>query len=256
MTNAQAILCLAIMQFLETEPEHPQAEEYRARLDEFLAYLASLRMEDGRFHSRFSKADGKPTKGPSPYADGEALLALTRASHQFDDDSRKKEILDSAEAMFNIWFKDSKKKTHQFYQWGSMAYLDLYKTKWPGSKQYAERTIKMALWRIGKLPKNPKYNMATAYEGLVPAWQLAKLTEEKACQKRIGRQIDRGLYDLVAWQVGGPRQIAYLKKNKPKNDKYVGGVLSHRDGPLLRVDYTQHQMNALYMARKYVYAEE
>jgi UDP-N-acetylmuramoyl-tripeptide--D-alanyl-D-alanine ligase len=256
-TNTLALVTMTLVDFLQADPNHPQAEEYRTVANELVDQMQSLRMKDGLYHARYSTQTGNGADDPSPFSDGEVLLALAKAALHLERDDLKDSLLESGDAMFRRWFLENKKQRKQFYQWGSMAFLEIYRTKWKGSEVYAERSIEMANWLVDDIEdRQSKYNTSTSYEGLISAWEIARLTENEKAKNRIERQIDKGVRHLHTFQVGNPSANAFLKKNAKKiDDEFLGGVIHAPDSTDLRIDVTQHQMHALILARRYVYRD-
>jgi UDP-N-acetylmuramoyl-tripeptide--D-alanyl-D-alanine ligase len=259
-TGAVALVCLALVEMFRTDLQAPLRERYRRELDEYLRFLLSLRRPDGQFHSDYDLHSGTGSGVPSPYYDGESLLALVKAARYAGRADLQKAALGSAERMHQANVVRAQEThldsdiTKGFYQWGTMAYFELYTSGWPGTEIYASRAISLAHWMIDvHRTLLRRRNTGYAYEGLVSAWELARLTADRHSQERIGAVIARGLKKLTSWQVGGPTPNGYLRKHPTNDPRAVGGVMNAEDDPRLRVDVTQHQMHAVILARRYVY---
>lgn len=131
----------------------------------------------------------------------------------------------------------------------------------------ADYVIALGHWiihthEILERPKNTGY----AYEGIISAYAVAKNRLEESNGEDTRAQdaindfswtIDKGLYSLTSWQVGGP--LAGKNKfllNHPTNEEIaIGGVMNARNLAPLRIDTTQHQMHALMMALNTVYLD-
>jgi hypothetical protein len=263
-TGMVALVTLAKIEFLRAEPQAEEADRLREEIAGHVKFLLSLRTDEGRFQGFYRRKNGEGYKDPSPYYDGETLLALTKAANYLDHDELQPVILQAAEAMWNAYFvepgKTNDQKTRgQFYQWGSMAFLEIYESGWEGSLVYADRALEMAEWRLDRLKSSgspPRFNNATAYEGLCPAWKLAGELGNPEMQDKIGRQIDRGLRDLLTFQVGGPNPNKYLQEHSPADEIAIGGCLSAAEEPWLRIDFTQHQVHSIIMTRRFMFAKE
>ena len=69
-----------------------------------------------------------------------------------------------------------------------------------------------------------------------------------------GKAIDKGLYRLTSWQIGGPVDRNYfLSSNKTDDKVAIGGIMNSCKNPNLRIDVTQHQMHAVILARRFIY---
>ena len=71
-----ALVALAHIDYLRSVDD----PTLRQQLDEYLAFLVSARQKGGRFHGAYDHGDGTHHGNPSPYFDGESLLALVKAS--------------------------------------------------------------------------------------------------------------------------------------------------------------------------------
>jgi UDP-N-acetylmuramoyl-tripeptide--D-alanyl-D-alanine ligase len=259
-TGTVALVTLALIEFLRAEANFEERKEYEKDLAQYIQFLLSLRTENGQFHRYYGKKNGEPEGPPSPYFDGETLLALTKAAKYVGFERLKEGILESAEAMHQANVSKPLKKglwnktTKGFYQWGSMAYYELYTSGWPGVEKYADRTLYLASWMIYvSKPLEKKGNTGYAFEGLVSAWELARLIRHERALKQIGEVIDEGLLRLSSWQVGASFQNPFLKSHPTTDPRAVGGALNVADEPLLRIDTTQHQMHAVILARRFIY---
>jgi UDP-N-acetylmuramoyl-tripeptide--D-alanyl-D-alanine ligase len=225
--------------------------------------LLSLRQADGRFHGRYSAESGRGDGEPSPYSDGETLLALAKAAGRLARDDLRPVVLESAEAMHRVYVVEARRAdpdsplTKGFYQWGTMAYFELYEAGWADTERYARRAIELAHWMIDvhRTLSRPR-NTAYAHEGLISAWELARRIGDGRSQEKIGRVIEEGLCKLTSWQVGGPNPCEFLRRHPTADPQKVGGVMGGQDDPWLRIDVTQHQMHAVILARRYMYRQE
>lgn len=249
-TGTQALVVLALVDYLRSTNVSDSAR-YEQELEEYMSFLEFLRMENGQFYSTYTIEDGSPLDEPSPYFDGEALLAMVKAAKYLAYDGLEEKIEESAEIMHEVYVEDALKedpdsdRTKGYYQWGSMAYYELYTSEWSKNK-YAEWTIEMAYWMIDvhetlERSKNTGY----AYEGLIVAHELARLTGDEEAEKKIAYTIDLGLSKLLSWQVTPALTADPLG---------IGGAPNEADGVTLRIDVTQHQMHAVILALKLVYS--
>jgi hypothetical protein len=261
-TGTVSLISLTLIELLQAKPDLPNYEKYEADLNKYLDFLISLRLENGQIASKYSHETGEATAGPSPYFDGETLLAFTKAANYMNRQDLKEMILESAESMYEENIKKALKEdpdsntTKGFYQWSSMSFYEIYTSGWDDVDKYADYTIDLAYWMIDAHETLTRTrNTAYAYEGLISAWELARLTSEEDAMIKIGNVIDEGLFKLTSWQVGGPNQNSYLLSH-PTEDKFaVGGIMNHRQEPPLRIDVTQHQMHAVILALKFIYNE-
>jgi UDP-N-acetylmuramoyl-tripeptide--D-alanyl-D-alanine ligase len=249
-----ALVSLALVDLLRVAPN----EELRKRLDEHIAFLLSARHAKGRFHASYRHRTGKPVGAPSPYFDGEALLALVKAAKYLGKSELSGLVRAEAEAGFAANVKAAleddpdSSTTKGYYQWASMAYFELATWKKPGV--HGERLMDLADWMIDvhrtlKRTRNTGY----AYEGIIPAYAIAKATGATERAKKLRCTIDRGLSKLTSWQVGHPMANGYIRARNEHDARAIGGVQNHRKESRLRIDVTQHQMHAVILARRHVW---
>ncbi len=260
-TGTVALITLSLIEFLNSRSGLSSAlrEFYRAELDAYIRFLLSLRLENGQFFSTYNLSTGKGIDKPSPYYDGESLLALVKAAKYAGYTVLENKIKTSAQSMYEVNIVHALEKhpdsntTKGFFQWSSMAFYELYTSGWDDTEKYGERIIDLSHWMIDvhrtlRRTKNTGY----AYEGIIHAWETARLVNDTTSARKFSRVIDRGLYKLTTWQVGHPTQNEYLQQY-PTNDRYaVGGVLNHSSEPFLRTDVTQHQMHAVILGLKFL----
>jgi UDP-N-acetylmuramoyl-tripeptide--D-alanyl-D-alanine ligase len=261
-TGAAALVTLAVVERLRAIDDRTLRAAYEKDLDRYVAFLLSLRGRDGRFFGEYRLDDGSGFGRPSPYSDGEALLALVKAARYLGYEHLRPALLESAESMYlhhvelALAEQPDSDITKGFFQWGLMAFHEMYTAGWPGTESYADRAIAMARWMIDvhRTLDRPR-NTAYAQEGLIVAADMAERAGRKADASRIREVIDQALLGLTSWQVGGPRENEYLARNPTKDPRAVGGVMNGREDPRLRIDVTQHQMHALILARRWIYRD-
>jgi UDP-N-acetylmuramoyl-tripeptide--D-alanyl-D-alanine ligase len=265
-TNTVALHMLAMQDVLATKDDKLVDAAIREKCERDLAaeakFLLSLRLGNGRFSSTYHTTDGKGLASPTPYSDGEVLLALIRRAKQDPkDEALRQSVLESAAIMYSAYVRGAlradpnNEQTRAFYQWGSMAFYELYTAEWPGTKPYAPRAIAMARWMIDVQHINRAIdNGGHAFEGLAAAWELARLTGDAKNQQYIGAAIDRGLARLMSWQIGNaPGETEAVPKTFLRSQKARGGVVSLPGEPKIRIDTVQHQMHAEMLARKFMF---
>ncbi len=246
-----ALVSLAMIDFLAAEPAgaYPEMEK---QLKQYLAFLTSLRRQDGRFYKQYVNRSGEGVGLPSPYFDGEILLAMVKAARYLGYDQLQSAARETAQTTFRVYVDKTLQtgsdsdETKGFFQWGSMSYSELYDSKWPGTEVYAQRTIQLAHWMIDvHRTLERRRNTGYAYEGIVSAYHLAKSTGDDEAQEKFRRVCQQGLGKLLTWQVGSPLANDFLRMTQPAKPYSRGGVLNAADDPWLRIDVTQHQMHAI-----------
>ncbi len=254
-TGTMALASLALIEYLQVQPNDSNAIKL---LDDYIRFLLSLRTDSGFFYQKYRSPLGRGHGGHSPYFDGETLLALSKAANYLGYDYLKDTIVSSAEAMYQKYVVDALDKnmdsdeTKGFYQWGSMAFYEIYKAGW--GNHFADYVIDMAYWMINVhrtywRRKNTSY----AQEGIITAYHIAEETGNKKAQRRFGYIIDRVLFKLTSWQIGSKIQNQYLSERNITDSIAKGGIMNFNNDTSLRIDVAQHQMHAVILARKWVY---
>ncbi len=259
-TGTAALVTLATIEVLQTPLPRETEQRLRKDLEGYIALLLALRTSDGRFFDSYRLRDGHPYGRFSPYSEGEALLALAKAAHMERYADLKPVILESAAALHGANVTEALQNdrdsntTKGYYQWGTMAYLELHYLGWDVEGLWADRAVDMALWMIDvhRTLWRTK-NTAYAHEGMICAYELARRTGDAPAQRKIAEVVDTGLHKLTTWQVGGPIPNRFLRNHPTKDPLAQGGVMNAKDDPVLRIDVTQHQMHAVLLARRYLY---
>ena len=258
-SGTMALVSLALIDYLSTNPN--AGAIYEQQLEDYLAFILSLRKDDGHFYGDYEFETGFGFGESSPYSDGEILLTLIKAAKTMNHEEYEDIIIESAAVMYEDYVeialeKDPDSDTSKgFFQWGIMSFYELYTSKWK-DKDYANWSIDLAYWMIDvHKTLSRTRNTAYAYEGIISAWEIARLTGDNEAQEYFGSVIDEGIYKLSTWQVGSEIQNSFLAEN-PTSDKYaVGGVTNQKAEPGLRIDVTQHQMHSILMALKWIYTD-
>ncbi len=254
-----ALLALAHVEYLNANKE--LTAERRAELEEHLQQYLKMLLRgvhpSGLWFSRYNSKNCKPREEPSPYSDGEALLALVKAAKYQGKRELLPAIMTGAEAgkRLNIdqaLAEDADSDTTKgYYQWSSMAFYELATSDFPDTRVYGDAVLRLADWVIDDhhiLTRTR--NTGYAFEGITHAYALAKQRGD-ARQAKYACVIDLGLERLISWQVGSPRPNRYTAA--PADGKAVGGVQNAAFQPGLRIDVTQHQMHATLLALRLVY---
>ena len=254
-----ALVTLALIDFIPTVQDKKVKDGYRNDLNQYLNFLLSARQQNGRFYSSYDLKTGQPFGNPSPYFDGEALLALVKAANYSGYKQLKPVVLQSASRMYEVHVRQALEKdadspiTKGFYQWGSMSFFEIYQARWENYRKFGRYVIDLAYWMIDvhETLKRPR-NTAYAHEGLSCAWEIARLEKNEKAARKIADVIDQGLAKLISWQKGSPLENEFLKSVSGIN--FLGAVMNAENDPVLRIDVTQHQIHAMILARKYLYS--
>ncbi len=257
--GAVALVALTLLDFIPSIRDEKIKSRYANDLKQYLNFLLSARRTDGRFLSGYDLETGKPSGEPSPYFDGEALLALAKAARQPKFVSWKPLVLESADAMYRTYVREALEReadspvTKGFYQWGSMAFFEIYEARWGDYRRYGRYILELADWMmdVHQILRRPK-NTAYAYEGLSCAYAVARREKNDEAAEKIARVVDEGLLRLLSWQIGSPLEVDFLKQ--ASDPRARGGVMNGGRDPVLRVDVTQHQLHAMMLARRHLYS--
>ncbi len=258
-TGAIALVTLTLIDFLRVEPADAHAV-HRQHLAEFLQFLLTLERSDGQFYRRYLVRSGEGWGRPSPYYDGEVLLALVKAARYLAHDELRPVALRAGEVMFEAWARQALQTgsddplTKGFFQWGCMAYAEMQEAAWPGSESAAGHAVALAQWMLDvHRPLERRGNTGYALEGVISAYAVAAAIGDQAAQAKFRDVAERVLARLVTWQVGHAQANAFLQSHAPIDAQFVGGVMPAADDPRLRIDTTQHQMHAVILARRYLF---
>jgi hypothetical protein len=264
-TNVVALYALTLLDYLAADQklDHAARATYERNLADTAKFLMSLRMPTGRFYPLYRVADGRGTGPPVPYSDGEALYMLVRYAKTYNDAAVREAVLESAAVMYGEYVKAALRadphspEAAAFYQWGTMAFYELYTSGWPDTKPYAARAIAMARWMtdVNKVATQPG-NMGPAFEGLAVAWELARLTGDAKNQKIIAAALNQGLAKLLTWQIGNPNATSSgaVPATFLRSPKSRGGVVTVENDPRIRTDTVMHQLHAELLVRQFMFA--
>lgn len=137
-----------------------------------------------------------------------------------------------------------------------MAYFELATSGWPEVDDYGDWLLALADWMIDvHRTLSRSRNTAYAYEGIVPAFRMAELRDDRPHMAKLGCTIERGLAKLTSWQVGSSLANEFIREHPTGDALAIGGIQNLRKEAPLRIDVTQHQMHALIFARRYYYTE-
>jgi UDP-N-acetylmuramoyl-tripeptide--D-alanyl-D-alanine ligase len=258
-----ALVALTYIDYLSAKGATIAADRRAVHEGRLRAYLNELRAAmnpDGLFFGSYDPRTCAPHGAPSPYSDGEALLALTKAVKYAGHRELLPVVWRAADAGHHLNVEQAlasdpdSDTTKAYYQWSTMAYFELATSGWPDTARFTDDALALADWEIDvHKTLTRQRNTGYAYEGLVPAYELARRRGDTARAAKYGCVIDLALERLISWQVGGPISTSYTKAVDPADKEAVGGVQNEHDEPALRIDVTQHQLHAIIYARQFVY---
>ena len=266
-TGTVALCALSHIDYLRAAKSHISEEKfqnYQQLLEEYLKFLIGARIQTqpkaGLWHRSYSISSGHPDGKPSPYFDGESLLALIKAAKYMGREDLQPIIIASADAGYRHNIQEALQEdpdssiTKGYYQWSSMVFFEIATSGWHDTEKYGDYVIDLANWMIDvhKTLKRTR-NTAYAYEGIIHAYQLAVQRNDTKHIEKFAYVIETGLKKLTSWQVGSPLMNEFIRSRLTNSPLALGGVQNHRRESPLRIDVVQHQMHAVILARRYVY---
>jgi hypothetical protein len=261
--GAVALVALAYIDYLSAKGSALAPElraQHEVRLGGYLRTLRAAMNEAGLWRGSYDPATCRAGGAPSPYSDGEALLALVKAAKYLGHTELVPIALRAAEDghrhnVTEALAEDSDSDTTKgYYQWGTMAFYELATSGWPDTERFGTYVLELADWQIDVHHTLTRVrNTAYAYEGLIPAYDWARRRGDAFREAKYACVIDLGLERLTSWQVGGPLATRYTGAVAPDDRSAIGGVQNEKDTPGLRIDVVQHQMHAVLFARQLVY---
>jgi UDP-N-acetylmuramoyl-tripeptide--D-alanyl-D-alanine ligase len=261
VTGTVALVALTYVEYLRSSPRAAADEAHLARLAAYLQYLVGARNADGRWYGNYTLSDCRPTGEPSSYSDGEALLALVKAAKYLGRRELYAVAREAAEAGYQhnveqaLGGNADSDVTKGYYQWSSMAFYELYTSGLADIERYGDWVLRLADWMIDEhrilwRSRNTGY----AFEGIIHAYEVARRRGDQARMAKYACVTDTGLEKLTSWQLGGPLPSPHLRGAGAADPQALGGVQNGAFAPELRIDVTQHQMHAVLLARRYLYA--
>ncbi len=276
-SGSVALVALAIIEYIQASA--PMDIDYKAELEEkldgYLNFLVYLQHDSGHIAKNYDHKRAKKSAGSSPYYDGESLLAMTKAARQLGRSHLVPTIEKAARGMaetytIESWAKDrDSARTKGFFQWGSMSFREYVEAGWKDAELYGDVALSLGWWMSHThATLKRRRNHAYAIEGLIAGWQIAEWRGDVAAETDLLYVLDRSLYKLTKWQIGGPLhdKNKWLVAQGPITDTMaIGGVMNARKkskhpvrkdvAHQLRIDVTQHQMHAVTLGLEDVYVD-
>jgi UDP-N-acetylmuramoyl-tripeptide--D-alanyl-D-alanine ligase len=271
--GANALFGLALIEYLRTIQDNKSVvdvddglvKDAQNLLSSVIGFLKYLQMSDLHFSQGFRIEMKRKRNYSSPYYDGEAMLCFIKAARYIDgySESLVPIIERAAPVMAKAYTVDEwsqgehdSDQTKGFYQWSSMLFTEYYEARYNNYELFGDYVIMLGHWiihthEILDRPKNTGY----AHEGIISAYTIAKARNHPDALQDFAYTIDKGLYRLTQWQVGGPlaHENSFLESNPTEEKIAVGGIMNGRADPSIRIDTTQHQMHSLMLAATLVY---
>ena len=265
-TNTVDLLCLAIMDFVHGQKNYLTTAGrglYVDWLEKYLDDLAGMELGDGSWSEFYMASSNERSPVSNPYVDGESLLAYCRAAREFGRTDLVPKIETSAPALIHKYLIDAWAKlpnsllTKQFSQWGCQAFAEYAEAGWKNSDLAGDATLALAWWMVHEHKvAQSQANMSYCVEGLIAAYRVAKLRNDRTSMASLRKYIAFMLTQAIIDQIGGPLQKwnPYFKGVKP-DAASIGGIVWRPDSHVIRIDNIQHQLHAEVMALKFLYPD-
>ncbi len=252
-----ALTALAHIEYLNTH-ENELSETARAHqkelLEGYLRFISTAVTKEKLFAGSYDM-NGISGGRPSPYSDGESLLALIKAARYRGYPQWEKQIKELADAGYAINVEQARADdpdsdtTKGYYQWSSMAYRELAESGWDNTEKYGEYAIDLADWmidthRVLTRTRNTGY----AFEGILSAYAVAEEQGDRKHAQKFRCAAETGLSQLTSWQVGVTTANPFITSQFKGDPKALGGIQNATNEAPLRIDVTQHQMHAVIFA--------
>jgi hypothetical protein len=236
--------------------------------EQLCAYIGKQQRSDGALGYLEPSAQTETDPQGIDYYPGEALYGLMR-SQQYRPARGKTEVIRKALPYYRAWWRAHKNLA--FIPWQTAAYSEAYlptkeqqfadfvieMTDWLCEHQYTQLDPRHPLWLGGFRESTegdgslaaPQVTSASYAEGLADACRVARQLQDQVRYQRYREALERCLQFLNTLQYTEASTQHFADWYRPV---LVGAFFaSHQDGNL-RVDYTQHAVNALVQYLAYV----
>ncbi len=271
-TGTNALFGLGMLEYLrsvkESDPDYDEefVHQVRASFEGIVKHLKYMQLPNKHFSQNYRFDSGEKSQNFSPYYDGETMLCLVKAAKYLDGFTDLIPMIEETAPVLakaysvDAWTSDrhDSDKTKGFYQWSSMFLTEYYQSGWSNAQLVSDFVMVLGHWIIHTHNVlNRMKNTGYAFEGIISAYEIAKGRNDKAAMRNFESAIDKGLYKLCTWQVGGPlaRENKFLVSHPSLEKIAIGGIMGAQNDANLRIDTTQHQMHALIMALASVYTK-
>ena len=271
--GTNAIYGLVLVDYISTllEYENYQTDKIdglTGSLNGIINYLLYLQMPNKHFADHFQYRQSTKSNTFSGYFDGESILCLVKAAKYIPGNQHLIPIIEATTPVLlqhysvDTWRAEQvhdSPTTKGFYQWSSMVAQEYFTARWKRFEVMGDYCLAMAHWIIvTHRILLRKANTGYAYEGILSAYQVAQALGRTEIVESLAMVIEKGLYKLSTWQVGGPlsRHNRFLQNHGSSELIALGGIMNYADRAPLRIDTTQHQMHAVMMALEQIYTED
>lgn len=234
---------------LQNTPDYPNSANWQGKLGRA---ILKQQQNNGSYNTYFDSDKNSGTD----YYPGEAMLALIKY-YRLTDEPAYLQSVNSAFYYYRDYWR--KNKNSPFIPWHSQAdYLLYLETKDPA---VADFVFEISDWLIanrqvlnsanpqyiGGFPKpTPKITTAVDLEGLLDAYQLAKLVNDQEHIAKYQKSVDLGINFLLKLQYTPDLDLQPINPGRA-----YGGFRQSLTNNDQRIDYSQHAVMALIKAYNY-----
>lgn len=239
--GATSLALVGILDFMKRYPAHE--ETYTSLVNDYINFVLAMKMEGKGFRSHFYIEKDVQTEDESPYANGEALLALVRF-YEFNPTLEVKEVIDDT---FTYIESDKVPFDIPLYLWAMAAVKNMY-DMWPDEK-YVKYVKSYTDWRIDgfRRRRNTSHNTCGYLEGVVSAYAVLKPNISQQEQDYYMEEIDFWLNKNSKLQITKNNTYRIIYKEGRGSfvalenaEQAIGGFLTGQNELKQRIDFTQH----------------
>ena len=241
---------LAVIGIIDLVEKNPELEgKYSDLIEDYIAYILAMKLDGAGFRGSFYFGK-KQNKTESPFANGEAFLALVKYYERNPRDEVKVVIDESFDYFRYVYGEEWDRN---FYLWGMAAIKILYQIDIDRRFEYFEFVRDYTDWRMEYYAsrRNSTRNNCAYFEGVISAYSVLypNISEERRAYYM--EEIDYWLTRISGYQVEeGDLMRLQFNNNKGKKvkltnpERAIGGFLTALQEPVLRIDFTQHCLNS------------
>lgn len=237
---------LAVTGMISYVQAHPSvASKYEALIDSYMNYILAMRKTDGSLREVFHTATNLADEPDSPYANGEAMLALVRYGEYKNFPTEVTYTIDKMFAYIQKVPFDS-----SLYLWAMAAIKDLNAIS-PKS-EYFTYVKNYTDWRISPFTskKSDGHNYCPYIEGVASAYPVLEKNLSSSALSKYKNEIELWLAKGAMLQINSDDLIKFdptsptLFSKITSPEKALGGFLTGQSELTERVDFTQHCLSS------------
>ena len=240
---------LALIGILDIMQSSSKYENRYSKLAEgYKDFIVAMSLPEGGYQSSYY-LNKSQNKSESPFANGEAFLALVRY-YKYNPTDEIKEIIDNSFDYFTQEYSEGQ-WDNNFYLWGMAALKDLHAMD--PKEEYYEYVKQYTDWRISTKGNSrfTSHNYCAYIEGVVSAYSIIEPNVSSKELVFYDEEIDFWLAKSDELQVEADDIFKISFSNGPmfwlrlKNaNRSIGGFLTDLKEPVQRIDFTQHCLSS------------